>query len=82
MTIMAYVFHMVMHIVLLLGQDDIECQWTDFTDQESGVQYYQFGIGRAVGDDSIYTYERVEPSLNEFNATGKHWSRYCLVSIL
>lgn len=54
------------------GQDEIECSWTDFNDTESQVEYYKFGIGRALGDDSVFYFQRIDPNVNTYTATGKY----------
>jgi len=58
--------------VCATGDDKLECNWADFSDAESEVDYYKFGIGRALGDDSVFVFQRIDPNVNEYKASGKH----------
>ena len=51
--------------------DTLECSWSDFIEKESGIEFFQFGIGKVEGDDSDYEFHRVDANLNSHKATGE-----------
>ena len=53
-----------------LGGDSLECSWSGFIEKESGIEFFQFGIGKMEGDDSVYEFHRVEASVSSHKATG------------
>ncbi|KAI0215917.1 hypothetical protein LSAT2_032052 [Lamellibrachia satsuma] len=50
--------------------DSLECSWSGFIENESGVEFYKFGVGRVEGDDSMYEFHRVEACVNSHKAIG------------
>ncbi|XP_070573609.1 uncharacterized protein [Ptychodera flava] len=50
--------------------DSLTCTWTDFVDSESGIAYYEFAVGTAEADDSIFAYTFVDSSVSEYDARG------------
>ncbi|XP_077996024.1 uncharacterized protein LOC144449371 [Glandiceps talaboti] len=50
--------------------DYITCTWTDYTDKESGIAYYEFAVGMSEGDDSVFPFTQVDSSVNGYTAKG------------
>ena len=52
-------------------RDALECGWSGFLEEESEIDHYMFGVGKAEGDDSAYTFRRINPGAVSYRATGK-----------
>ena len=48
----------------------MECNWNGFIEPESQVDHYMFGIGKAEGDDDVFTFLRLDGSMTSFRAKG------------
>ena len=52
-------------------RDALECSWSGFLEAESEIDHYMFGVGKAEGDDSVYTFSRINAGAVSYRATGK-----------
>nr|XP_006817933.1 PREDICTED: uncharacterized protein LOC100377080 [Saccoglossus kowalevskii] len=52
--------------------DELFCSWSHFYDDESFISHYEFGIGISEGDDSLFSYKKIESHINSYRARDLH----------